>query len=169
MKFERGDYDYAMEILKSGNEADFEELEQLMEGFPQGVDSFIARHWITNAVDYGSKASIAWMLARKVDITFRDEEGYTVLHSALERSSPEQLEILELLLQHGAPVNAHGTNDWTPAHMAAVRGNIEALKILLRFGADLRIRTRIDNYATPLEEARSMGNAHVVRFLEGIG
>jgi ankyrin repeat protein len=50
--------------------------------------------------------------------------------------------------------------------MAAVREDIEALRLLVRYGADLTIRTRIDEYATPLEEARILGKQHAVKFLE---
>lgn len=106
------------------------------------------------------------MLSRNVNVTFQDEEGYTVIHSALERAQPDKYDIIELLLKHGAPVNAHGINDWTPAHMAAVREDIEALELLIRFGADLSIRTRIDDYATPLEEARNLKKSRAVEFLE---
>lgn len=108
------------------------------------------------------------MLDHRVDLSFRDDEGYTVLHAALERARPDKYSILALLLDHGAPVNAHGINDWTPAHMAAVREDIEALRLLIAQGADLSIRTRIDDYQTPLEEARSLGRTGAVRFLEGL-
>ena len=57
------------------------------------------------------------------------------------------------LLKHGADVNAKGLNDWTPSHLAAARNDLESLKILHKFGADLTIRTDIDDYATPYQEA----------------
>ena len=127
-----------------------------MPDFPKGLDGFLHRHWITNAIDCGSRTSVEWMLTKGVDISFRDDEGCTVLHSALDRELPDKYEVLELLLKHGAPVNARGLNDWTPAHMAAARDDVKALRLLVRYGADLSIRTRIDNFATPLEEARSL-------------
>lgn len=162
------DYDYAFAVLASGDEAQLAELEKFLDGFPNGVDDFINRRWIINAIDCGSLASIEWMLSRNIDLTFRDEEGYTVLHRALEREKPNKYEILTLLLKHGAPVNAHGINDWTPAHMAVVRDDIEALKLLIRFNADLSIRTRIDDYATPLEEARIHNKTLVLQILENL-
>lgn len=150
------DYQYISAILASGDLMLLTELEQLLGGFPNGVDDFIGRRWIINAIGHGSQATIAWMLSRQVDLAFRDEEGYTPLHAALERDSADKYSVLEMLLEQGALVNAHGINDWTPSHMAAAREDIEALKLLIRFGADLSIRTRIDDYATPLEEARNI-------------
>jgi ankyrin repeat protein len=56
-----------------------------------------------------------------------------------------------MLLKAGAPVNRKGINDWTPAHMAAARYDVGVLRLLVRYSADLAIRTDIDDYATPLE------------------
>ena len=160
------DYDYALGILRSGQEAQLAELEQLLDGFPYGIDDFIGRRWIINAIDCGSRASVNWMLSRGVDLSFEDEEGYTVLHAAIECSLSDKHEIIELLLQHGASVSAHGVNDWTPAHMAVARDDLETLRLLTQFGADLTIRTRIDHYETPLELAKRLKNANAVQFLE---
>ena len=52
--------------------------------------------------------------------------------------------------------------------MAAAREDIEALKILIKHGADLTVRTNIDDYATPLEEAQILGRTKSVDFLRGI-
>lgn len=163
---EYSDYDYVMDALASGDTSRLNEIEQLMNDFPNGVDGITGRRWIINAIDSRSKVSVEWMLSRRVDFSFVDDEGYSVLHVALEKEDPYKLEVLRLLLEHGAPVNAQGINDWTPAHLAAVREDIEALKLLIRFGADLSIHTRIDDYATPLEEARNLGKKRSVEFLE---
>ena len=142
------------------------ELEQLIEDFPKGRDSYLGRSWIRHAVDCGSIASIEWMLSKGVDLASDDNEGYTPLHSALERPESDRYAVVELLLKRGAPIDAHGINDWTPLHMAAVREDIKALELLLRFGADPTVRTRIDHYATPLEEARNLDKQKAVQFLE---
>jgi uncharacterized protein len=65
-------------------------------------------------------------------------------------------------------VNRKGINDWTPAHMAAARDDVEALRLLVRYRADLNIRTDIDDYATPLEEARNLGKVNAVNYLESV-
>lgn len=46
--------------------------------------------------------------------------------------------------------------------------DVEALKILVRHGADLSIRTDIDDYATPLEEARNLGKVRAAEYLAGV-
>lgn len=160
-------YERCLAVLKSGSVPEFEALEEELEGFPGGVDPYVGRRWIVNAIDVGSAESIRWMLSRGVELSFRDQEGYTPLLAAVERGQEDRLEVLELLLRAGAPVNLKGVNDWTPAHMAAARDDVAALRVLVAHGADLSIRTEIDDYATPLDEARSLGKLNAVRYLEG--
>jgi len=161
-------YQRGLTVLESGDPAALEALSSELVGFPHGEDPYVGRRWITNGIDVGSRVSVQWMLSQSVDLNFRDAEGYTPLHSALGRELPDRHEVLELLLAAGAPVNLKGVNDWTPAHMAAAYDDVEALRILVRYGADLTIRTEIDDYATPLEEARNLGKLEAVKYLEGV-
>ena len=156
------------ESLASGDTARLEQLALEIQDFPHGADKFISRRWITNAIDAGSLPSVNWMLKHRVDLNFRDAEGYSPLHSALEQPEPVRYELLKLLIQAGAPINIKGVNDWTPAHAAAARDDVQALKILVAHGADLTIRTSIDDFATPLEEARNLGKLDAAKFLESV-
>jgi hypothetical protein len=166
----KNDYLFITGILREGTVDQLEELAELVDGFPHGENDLIHGRWITEAIFNGSLNSIQWMLSKGVDLGFCELDGYTPLHSALERSGSDKYEVLELLLKHGAPVNAHGNNDWTPAHKAVGRNDLRALKILASHGADFTIRTRIDNYETPLEMARQMvrrgKNPRIAKYLE---
>lgn len=137
-------------------------------GFHTGKIPILGRRWITNAIDVGSQTAVQWLLGQGVDLNFRDDEGYTPLHSAIDRQLGDKHQVLALLLAAGAPVNRKGLNDWTPAHMAAARDDVEALRLLVQYGADLTMRTDIDDYATPLEEARSLGKLSAARYLESV-
>lgn len=161
------EYDRILDVLASGGREGLANLSREVAGFPHGVDGFLGRRWIMNAIDCGSKLAVEWMIRQGVDLSFCDDTGYTVLHAALElRRNDDRHEVLKMLLAAGAPVNAFGPNSWTPAHMAAAREDIAALKLLIEHNADLTIRTEIDEYATPLEEARALGKEESVRFLE---
>lgn len=162
------DYTLAQEVLRSGDRARLEELAALLDAFPEGVDSFIGRRWILNAIDLAPQSTIEWMLEKGVDLAFRDEEGYTPLLAAIDSKRVDRYELLELLLRAGAPVDLKGINDWTPAHLAAARDDVEALRILVAHGADLSVRTDIDDFATPLEEARIVGSRNAAAFLEDV-
>jgi len=91
------DYNYFIEVLQSGSCDDLEELASLEEDFPQGKDGRVMRHWITNAIDCGSQEAIRWILGKKVDLIFCDDEGYTVLHSAMERDKDDRYEVIVVI------------------------------------------------------------------------
>jgi ankyrin repeat protein len=64
---------------------------------------------------------------------------------------------LSLLIAAGANLDRHGFNDWTPLPMAAAKGNLEAVRLLLDAGADRSVRTRIDDHPTTAEGSRLLG------------
>jgi hypothetical protein len=73
--------------------------------------------------------------------------------------------VLRLLLAHGADPNQRGINDYTPLHMAVGERNGLAVQILLDGGADPDLRTRIDDYDTPAEMARSAALSTIAEML----
>jgi len=162
------EFDHVIALLRSGTPDEWEALCRTIPGFPNGTDDFVGRRSITHAVVEGSKASVEWMLTKGVELDFRDGEGYTPVLTAIERRTKDKYEVLEALLRAGASANLRGINDWTPAHMAAARDDVEALKILVRYKANLAIRTEIDDFATPLEEARTLGKTKAAKYLETI-
>lgn len=89
-----------------------------------------------------------------------------------------RLEVLELLLNKGAPVNA--IDDWyngpvttqmsrwglgTPLHAAVKRGEREVVEVLLRNGADKSIKDTKGRM--PVHLARELENEELVEVLEG--
>lgn len=162
-------YEPLMEPVLSGDIGALETLARDHAPFPLGTDPWLQRHWLTNAIDCGCASVVRWMLEKGASPVFRDEEGYTTLHSAIEREASDKYEIMAMLIELGADLNAHGINDWTPAHLAAARDDVAALRMLHEAGASICIRTRVDHFATPLEEARHLGSsAEVVAFLDGL-
>jgi hypothetical protein len=158
----------AMKVLADGTLEELESLASRMPPFPKGEDSFHGSPWITNAIQSGSRQAIYWILGREVNLNSVDPQGCTPLHAAIERGSDDKYEIIGALLKGGAPVNLHGINvvdDYTPAHLAAARDDVGSLKLLVQYGADLQIRTRIDRFATPLEEAEYLGAMNALRYL----
>ena len=162
------EYEYLINLLKEGGIPMLEEAESIIDSFPTGKDQLVGRNWIINAIDCGSIESVKWVLSRKIDLSFRDDEGSTPLLSAIDRDLPEKYEILQILIDHGAPINKKGFNDWSPLHLAAARNDVDALKVLIKNNADLYIRTEIDDYATPIEEAKSLNCNKAYEYLQSI-
>jgi uncharacterized protein len=102
-----------------------------------------------------------------------DHAGFPPLIAALSCYRPhpgaagrqDVTEILELLLAFKAEPNQRGINDYTPLHMAVSERNLPAVKLLLRSGADPRLRTRIDDYETPREIAEHAGLSEIAALL----
>jgi len=159
------DYAYIVEALQSGDIATLEEIAQIEANFPQGKDPVTGRAWVINAIDLGSIEAIEWMLSQGVKLNFVDEEGYSPVLSAIDRTKADRYKVLRLLLEHNADPNLQGINDWSATHLAAARDDVPALELLVKYGADLTIRTRIDDYNTPLEEARLLKKRNAIKFL----
>lgn len=104
-------------------------------------------------------------------------DGFPALISALVsgRHGPgmtprtDVAELVRLLLAFGVDPNQRGINDYTALHTAVAEGNGLAVQILLDGGADPGLRTRIDDYETPSEVARTMGRLDLVEILERHG
>lgn len=80
------------------------------------------------------------LIARDADI---NHPGWTPLHYAASGSSKYQPEIIALLLEHSAYIDAASPNGTTPLMMAAQYGTDESLALLLREGADPSLRNQL--------------------------
>jgi len=85
------------------------------------------------------------------------ERAFLRLIAALDRDRDDKHDVLGLLLSFGADPQQRGINDWTPLHCAVVKRDLKALALFLAHGADPNARTRIDDGATPLEDAERIG------------
>ena len=151
----RGDLDALRSLL--GDPTDFPNSRG-----PRGVGEIVLEYVI-----YHSPLSfIRPLLEHGADPNYDNHAGYPSLIAALTcPDRPEMCEILELLLAFGADIEQRGHNDYTPLHVAAGMEHIQAMELLLAHGADLNARTRIDDCATPLEEAKLLGRERSVAFL----
>lgn len=83
----------------------------------------------------------------------KDRSGEILLNSAVFRSRDRQnTNLLTFLLENGADVNvANDQMKWTPLHIAADLGTVEAAKLLLKHGANTELTDK--NGDTPSEIA----------------
>ncbi|MDA0239679.1 MAG: ankyrin repeat domain-containing protein [Proteobacteria bacterium] len=151
----RGD----LETLKSllGDPPDFPNCQG-----PRGTGEIILEY----AIYHSPLSFIRELLEAGADPNYGDHGGFPSLIATLScPDRPDRHEILELLLSFGADIQQHGHNDYTPLHYAAAEEDIRAMELLLAHGADLDARTRIDDYATPLEEMEILGRERAAAFL----
>jgi hypothetical protein len=91
----------------------------------------------------------------------RSPGGATPLHQAV---STGQRDIAELLLEHGAEVDARDQSGCTPLHLAAANGDLDIVAALLRFGA-LPFRQN-DEQQTARDLAHESGYLKIVERLD---
>ena len=107
-------------------------------------------------------------LAKQVLST--DLDGWTPVHACALRCSKT---LLKVFLESGIDVNIHmGQPDGLPnncslLHMAALRGDVKILELLVSRGADVNARDSCDN--TPAIYAGKRKHRRAVRFLEEHG
>ena len=101
------------------------------------------------------------------------DDGFPPLIAALScvRNAPGTTprtdvdDILRMLLSSGADPNQRGINDYTALHMAVAERQSSAVQMLLDAGADPQLRTRIDDYESPLDVAQAAGLADIAAIL----
>lgn len=71
-----------------------------------------------------------------------NKPGWTPLHYAATHASAVSVEMVELLLEESAYIDAASPNDTTPLMMAARYGNRDTVKALLEAGADASLRNQ---------------------------
>lgn len=100
------------------------------------------------------------MLETGASLAFRDQNGNTALHRAVQRGNTD---IVRLLLQAGADKMAKGFGDATPLIMAAACGYKELVQLLVDEGTDI---SAIDGEGyNVLHAAAQNGYPDLVRFL----
>jgi ankyrin repeat protein len=72
--------------------------------------------------------------------------------------------VAELLIRHGAEVNVRDKDGFTPLHWAADKGHLDVARLLLEMGADPNIIDKENK--TPLDIAREKGHENVARVIE---
>ena len=129
------------------------------------------RERIHHAASVGDVAQVQQILSRTPDrLEHRDRRGLTPLHIATWEG---QSDVLNTLIIHGADVNAKwnqvatGDGDWNALHIAGIRGQVEAAKLLIRSGTQIN-HSSIKG-ETPLDIAVGNGKRELAEFLRASG
>lgn len=112
---------------------------------------------------FGKKEIVEMLLERNADTNIPSNNDFKVmpLHSA---AAVGQYEIAQLLIKHGAKINAVQMNGVTPLHSAANNGSVNLVKLFLEHGANKNLRMK--DGKLPIDLAKAKGFDEVVLLLE---
>ncbi|MBT9549292.1 MAG: ankyrin repeat domain-containing protein [Hydrogenophaga sp.] len=85
----------------------------------------------------GQLASAKRLIERGAEV---NKTGWTPLHYAASRTEPDGVDMVRLMLQHHAYIDAESPNKSTPLMMAAHYGYSDVVRLLLEEGADPSLR-----------------------------
>jgi ankyrin repeat protein len=101
-------------------------------------------------------------LGADVNYTADKIHGYCPLHFAAEQDNGD---IIKLLIEYGASLNAQTFTGCTPLHLSAMNGNLDATRWLCLNGVNVNISEFYNSY-TPLHYAMVRGHKNIVRLLQ---
>ena len=178
------DRDFDDDVFFFEGPNDFEEITGLLIKHGSSVDGSEHEHPLTTAIEKGFLSITQILLDHKADVDIdcfmnhlslrtpnrleiakllitygynvrrkKKVSGITALHLAAEFGD---VDIAELLIEHGAKINAKSCQGVTPLHFAARWGHISTMKLLVLRGADICVPINVlDN--TGLELMRYHG------------
>jgi len=125
-------------------------------------------HCLEYAIYHSPLSLIQQLLELGADSNYGGHSGFPSLIAAITTPRPEKYEVIELLISFGANLQQRGINGFTPLHCAAADNDTKAIELLLSHGADVDAKTDVDDFTTPLEEAKSGGCAEAVQILQKV-
>lgn len=117
---------------------------------------------LLKAIREGDLARCRSLILTGAKLSAPDDKGWMPLHVAALEETPE---ITRLLLEAGAPVNAHTTDKgtWTALHIAGSYSHTKTMEELLKKGAD--VNAQAARQWTPLHVAAWCGRGDAVALL----
>jgi ankyrin repeat protein len=141
---------------------DFDALGKALGGSPRWYDEPMPfelglGHPLEYAIYWSSVPFVTALLDAGSNPNYEDHGGFPSIIAALSTKRTDKLDIIRILIDHGADPDMRGVNDWTPLHYAVAIRDAEAIRLLLAAGADPSLKTRVDDYTTALAEADAAG------------
>lgn len=92
------------------------------------------------------------MIHRGANIHERDEDGHSLLDSAVDSN---EFEMAKLLIEYGVDVNLQNVIKWSALHSAVNNQNLSIAKLIVSHGANIHLQDKIGK--NPLDMARKKG------------
>jgi hypothetical protein len=104
----------------------------------------------------------AILLAQGVPVSATNNRGETALHAAARNGNTR---LIERLIEAGADLMARDTSGWRPLELATSYGHLEAVKTLLKGGAEVSTVKNACGSTNAVDIARRMQNQELIELL----
>ena len=104
--------------------------------------------------------AVKYLLKQGADPSLQDNRGWNVLHSVSQGGNPE---VIDLMLSHVPSIDSRTKKGYTPLMIAAVTDKLQAVKYLLKQGADPSLQD--NNGWNVLHFASQGGNPEVIELM----
>jgi ankyrin repeat protein len=124
------------------------------------------------AAHFGQKDAVLTLLEYGVDINALSHSklsfipSNTALHAAIAGNKSDVVNVVKVLIQKGAEINAVDSNEHTPIQAAAFEGNIEIAQLLIENGADI---SRKSGFGSAVSIATKRGHNEFAELLRQKG
>merc|ERR1711920_240437 len=170
-------------LLEAARSNNLEELKKIAEGGTGVMSKFSSRPNLNssdirgkNALIYGAafghKEILEYLLTKhkkEVDVNTLDDTSKSALHHACKKKacSEGNAEIISMLIEAGAHLEARDHNGWTPLMFAVANGNELAVKRLVQDQANLNVKDFEGH--TCLDHAKNFGHDDLLKLLKKSG
>ena len=157
-----------LDIFEAAATGRTERVRELVQEDPDLANAFASDGFqpLGLAAFFGHREAVELLLAYGASVNSPSHNAQKVmpLHSAV---AGQHADIVAVLLDHGAKVNARQADDFTPLHGAAQNGQLHVVQFLVEHGA--RVNLRNSKGRTPLALAKKAGHTEVVAWLREHG
>ncbi|ROT68231.1 putative transient receptor potential cation channel subfamily A member 1-like isoform X2 [Penaeus vannamei] len=130
------------------------------QGFEEALKVLLPAAESEDLIDVSDRVVRELVRRHKLLIPDENEESNTALHLACLEGHPE---VVKVLLEHGAEVEARNTSLWTPLDCASAKGHVYCVHLLLDYDAPLDPLDKTKT--TPLQLAAREGHVAVTKLL----
>ena len=153
-----------LDIFDACAVGDEERVRVLIEAFPESIDAYSPDGFypLGLAAFFGHRKIVEYLLAAGADVNQSAKNALKVapIHAAVSNGNAE---IVAMILDRGADVDAHQQNGFTALHGAAGAGRQDLVELLIEHGADLSARN--DEGKTAADVAEERGHSEVAESL----
>jgi uncharacterized protein len=157
-----------LDVFEAASTGDEARLQAILSENAAAVQEFSSDGWtaLHLAAAFGTPLSVGALIFRgsRVDAVSQNAQQNQPLHAALALGKNPST--IELLVSHGADVNATQAGGFTPIFSAAAANRIDLVEMMMEHGANPRHES--DQGKTPADFARDHGHAELADWLDSL-